>query len=272
MYLCVLQFIKQKMRKIYNYILTVCFCLLVCACKSDKPSGGLPKSNYDFYTHYRNFIIDKIQMSHVTIKGIPTNGHAIYMLQVYTTGCNPETRMRGKQVEGGHRLTYEDGCADTICRIEFKTKANRIVTPHPLTWNGHIGESCIMSLSDTGGEEGKRAFYEGDIRDLPYDITYPSRLWIYTTRFIEKGNKAKDTLIYLISFHEKRKLPDSVIFVLPRTNIKAQIVDSPQKEYHEIWHSDFMGHSKTTKAELDAKVKEIQIARKRELDLKKTKQ
>ena len=149
----------KKMKKIFNYILIAYFALSAVACKSDKTSGGLPKSNYDFYTHYRNFIIDKIQMSHVTIKGIPTNGHAIYMLQVYTTGCNPETRMRGKQVEGGHRLTYEDGCADTICRIEFKTKANRIVTPPPINlertywrilyyvtfryrWRG--GKTCIL--------------------------------------------------------------------------------------------------------------------------------
>lgn len=207
-------------------------------------------------------------MSRVKIEGVPTDGHALYMLQLYTTGFNPETRMRGKQVEGGHRQTYEDGCADSIYRIEFKTKSNKMVLPHPLNRNGHIGESCILSLSDTGEEVGKRAFYEGDIRNLPYDITYPSRLLIYATRFIEE-NKAKDTLIYLISFKEKKGLPDSVVFVLPRTNIKAPIFHSFPKEYHKIWHSDFMGHSEITKAERDAKIKEIQMKRQKEFLLRK---
>lgn len=257
------------MRKILGYILVLCLGLMGAACKKDKPSRVQPRSNYNLYTHYRNFIIDKIQMSRVTIEGVPTNGHTLYMLQAYTIGCNQETQARGEQVEGGHKLIYEEGLADTIYCIEFKTKANENISPHPLNWNGHIGESCILSLSEVGDEKTRLAFYEGNIRNLPYDITYPSRLWIHATRFIEDGNKAKDTLTNLISFREKRKLPDSVILVLQGTSIKVPIDYSSKREYHLIWRSDFMGYSETTKAELEAKVKAIQMKRKKEYLLRK---
>ena len=224
------------MRKIYNYILIACLCFLVIACKNDKPSGGQAKSYWDCYEVYNNFVIKKIQMSRVTIEGIPARNHTLFILKMCIEGTNPKRIVRRKGLEGGWVQPYRYGCADSVYRIEFKTKANKMVSPNPLKWDKDKNEYGLLTIAQKNSEHTKLVLYEDDYEYLPSEIERPVELKI---RF----HVLKDTLYYLIAFQKKSELPDSVILVMSGTDIKAPIDDSTISEYYLKKRSQWGEHT-----------------------------
>lgn len=165
-------------------------------------------------------------MSRVKIEGIPARNHTLFLLKTCIEGVNPRRIVRRKGLEGGWEQPYRYGCANSVHRIEFKNKANKMISPKPLKWGKNKKEYGYLTITQKNGENRKLVLYEDGYEYLPSEIEMPVEL-----KF--PFHVLKDTLYYLIAFRKKKsELPDSVILVMSGTEIKASIDDSTITKYY----------------------------------------
>lgn len=232
---------NMKKRHVRNLSVSVLIALILaamCACKPNNRESKSISPKYVSYTDYRNFEIENICMSRVSIDGIPSKNHALYVLKIYVKGCNPVARRYNPEIEGRRRRPFKDGLNDTIYNLVFKNKG-KVVLPKPLKWSEHNEKvNCEMQIARTG--EGKSepvsCFYNGDYEHLPLDIKKPDK---YKTTTLSEIKDNKDSLFFLVTFEKHRALPDSAIIVLPGEDIKTVVNNNQIDNYSVVSFSCF---------------------------------
>jgi hypothetical protein len=192
----------------------------VSACKKKSSELSRPYFSEQFYTYYKNFYIEGVNMSRIHIEGAPYNKYALYLLEVRIIGCNKEQRKRHDDWEGGIEYPFCFGTTDPIKDIVFKTSKNKIISPNPL----NLTHKFIL-MKNKDEDEYKGVCYENEFDCLPSDISNPVRAvsGFHKQRFLRPGSREEDTLNYLITFYKSQRLPDSIIINGSTTTIKSKI-------------------------------------------------
>lgn len=198
--------------------------------------GNILKGEY--VTIYKNFKIEKVRMSRVSMANVPSTGYALYLLEVYTKACTPVTESKvSPDVMGPLYSNYQDGSLTPVCEVIFKKSDGKAIAPKPLRWSER-GEkvSCNLNISRKNQKKSMWGYYDGDYKELPLNLTQPMK---YGHESPWSTRNLRDTLFYLISFDKRSVLPDSVIVVFPDRRLKAAVNNSRKKDYILRSHTQF---------------------------------
>lgn len=212
---------KNKIENpLYAIVLIVLILVAVNACKKKSPEyPHLLTEKY--YTYYKNFYIEGINMSRIHIEGESYDKYALYLIEVRIVGCNKEERIHhDNDWEGGIEYPFCYGAIEPIKNIIFKTSKNKIISPNPLNLTHKF---IIIKNKDKKGYKG--ICYEKEFKCLPSDMSNPARSvsGFHEQLFLRPGSREKDTLNYLITFYKDHQLPDSIIINCSTSIVKSKI-------------------------------------------------
>ena len=212
--------------------------LVVCACKkSAQPWPFFLMTGYEDITYYKNFKIEEVRMSRVSMENVPSRDYALYLLEAHTSACNPVHEKVPHDVEGPLYRNYQDGSLTPVYQVIFKKHNGKEVMPKPLHWSERGDKvNCNLKISRKNKKESMWGYYDGDYKELPLNLTKPMK---YGHESPWSTRNLRDTLFYLISFDNRSVLPDSVIVVFPDRRLKAAVNNSRKKDYIMRSHTQF---------------------------------
>ncbi|MGN1156841.1 MAG: hypothetical protein ACI4TK_11745 [Agathobacter sp.] len=232
---------RKSDQNFFAFVMIALIFLAVSACKKGSPvRQEIPKED-EYITYYKNFKIEGIGLSRVSMEDVPSKGYALYLLEAYTLACNPEViKIPDPPVMGPIWKNCQEGSVTPVYNIVFKNRYGKDILPKPLRWSEKGDRvSCNLSISKKNSNRSKWGYYNGDYKELPLDLMRPM---IFSRQYLtqERNEGIRDTLFYLISFDSKRTLPDSVIVVFPDRDLKAAVNNSKKREYTLDYHTEFV--------------------------------